>query len=105
LEKQVQELAGEEFNLNSPKQLGQILFEKLRIPPPKKTKTGQYSTAEPVLQDLAYEYEMPRLILEYRSYAKLKSTYTDVLPTLINKNTGRVHTSYHQAVAATGRLS
>jgi DNA polymerase-1 len=105
LEKQVYELAGEEFNLNSPKQLGHILFEKLEIPAPKKTKTGQYSTAEPVLHDLAYEHELPRLILEYRSYAKLKSTYTDVLPTLINENTGRVHTSYHQAVAATGRLS
>lgn len=105
LEKQLHELAGEEFNVNSPKQLGHILFEKLKIPAPKKTKTGQYSTAEPVLQDLAYEYEMPKLILEYRSYAKLKSTYTDVLPTLIDANTGRVHTSYHQAVAATGRLS
>lgn len=105
LEKQLHVLAGEEFNVNSPKQLGQILFEKLQIPAPKKTKTGQYSTAEPVLQDLAYEYELPKLILEYRSYAKLKSTYTDVLPTLIDKNTGRVHTSYHQAVAATGRLS
>jgi len=105
LEKQLHALAGEEFNVNSPKQLGHILFEKLQIPPPKKTKTGQYSTAEPVLQDLAYDYEMPKLILEYRSYAKLKSTYTDVLPTLIDTNTGRVHTSYHQAVAATGRLS
>ncbi len=105
LEKQAHKLADEEFNLNSPKQLGQILFEKLKIPAPKKTKTGQYSTAEPVLQDLAYDHEMPKLILEYRSYAKLKSTYTDVLPTLINENTGRVHTSYHQAVAATGRLS
>ncbi len=105
LEAQLHELAGEEFNVNSPKQLGNILFEKLGIPAPKKTKTGQYSTAEPVLQELAYEHEMPKLILEYRSYAKLKSTYTDVLPTLIDDNTGRVHTSYHQAVAATGRLS
>lgn len=105
LETQLHELAGEEFNVNSPKQLGHILFEKLGIPAPKKTKTGQYSTAEPVLQELAYDHEMPKLILEYRSFAKLKSTYTDVLPTLIDKDTGRVHTSYHQAVAATGRLS
>lgn len=105
LEEKIYELAGETFNINSPKQLGVILFEKLEIPAPKKTKTGQYSTAEPVLQELAHQYEIPKLILEYRSYAKLKSTYTDVLPTLIDENTGRVHTSYHQAVAATGRLS
>jgi len=105
LESALHELAGEVFNVNSPKQLGHILFEKLNIPAPKKTKTGQFSTAEAVLQDLAYDHEMPKLILEYRSFAKLKSTYTDVLPTLVDSNTGRVHTSYHQAVAATGRLS
>ena len=105
LEQQVYEEAGEEFNLGSPKQLGHILFEKLGIPSGKKTKTGQYSTAEDVLQELAQEYEMPALILEHRGMSKLKSTYTDKLPLMVNPDTGRVHTSYHQAVAATGRLS
>ncbi|MDP2226923.1 MAG: DNA polymerase I [Moraxellaceae bacterium] len=103
LEKQVYELAGQEFNLASPKQLGHILYEKLGIPAPKKTATGQYSTAEDVLEQL--DHPLPRLLLEHRSLAKLKSTYTDKLPELVDANTGRVHTSYHQAVAATGRLS
>jgi len=103
LEKQVYELAGQEFNLASPKQLGHILYEKLGIPVPKKTATGQYSTAEDVLEQL--EHPLPKLLLEHRSLAKLKSTYTDKLPELLDRKTGRVHTSYHQAVTATGRLS
>jgi DNA polymerase-1 len=97
--------AGEEFNLDSPKQLQAIFYDKLDLPVLKKTPKGQPSTAEPVLQDLARDYELPRTILEYRSLAKLKSTYTDKLPLQINQKTGRIHTSYHQAVAATGRLS
>ena len=102
----VYELAGESFNLSSPKQLGKILFEKLSIPASKKTKTGQYSTAEDVLQELADDgHEVPALILQYRSLSKLKSTYTDKLPQQVNATTGRVHTSYNQTVAATGRLS
>ncbi|MDX1451031.1 MAG: DNA polymerase I [Oleiphilaceae bacterium] len=105
LEKEAYEVAGEEFNLGSPKQLQVIFFEKLGLPVIKKTPKGQPSTAEPVLQELALEYELPRLILEHRSLAKLKSTYTDKLPRLINPATGRIHTSYHQAVTATGRLS
>ena len=105
IEKQVYEVAGETFNLASPKQLGVILFEKLGIPAKKKTKTGQYSTAEDVLQELAEEYELPKLILEHRSVSKLKSTYTDKLPLQVDEKTGRVHTSYNQTVAATGRLS
>jgi len=99
------ELAGEEFNLGSPKQLGQILFEKLELPVIKKTPTGAPSTAEDVLAELALDYPLPKILLEYRSLSKLKSTYTDKLPEMINPRTGRVHTSYHQAVAATGRLS
>lgn len=99
------ELAGREFNLSSPKQLGCILFEEQNIPVVKKTATGAPSTAEEVLQELAHEYELPRVILEHRGLAKLKSTYTDKLPKMINPATGRVHTSYHQAVTATGRLS
>ncbi|MDA1073498.1 MAG: DNA polymerase I [Proteobacteria bacterium] len=99
------DLAGEEFNLDSPKQLQAIFFDKLGLPVLKKTPGGQPSTAEPVLVDLARDYELPSTILEYRSLAKLKSTYTDKLPLQINQRTGRVHTSYHQAVAATGRLS
>ncbi len=98
-------LAGEEFNLSSTKQLGYILFEKLNLPVIKKTPKGQPSTAEEVLQSLAIDFALPELILEYRSLSKLKSTYTDKLPEEINPQTGRVHTSYHQAVAATGRLS
>jgi DNA polymerase-1 len=97
--------AGGEFNLDSPKQLQQILFERLQIPPLRKTPTGQPSTAEDVLEELGEEHELPRLILEYRSLAKLKSTYTDKLPEQIDPRSGRIHTSYHQAVAATGRLS
>lgn len=103
LEQQAYEIAGETFNLSSPKQLGAILFEKLGIPGGKKTATGQYSTAEDVLEQL--DHELPRLLLEHRSLSKLKSTYTDKLPEMIQPSTGRVHTSYHQAVASTGRLS
>lgn len=105
LETQVHDLAGQVFNLGSPKQLQEILYEKQQLPVLKKTPKGQPSTAEEVLQRLADDYEIPRLILEYRSLSKLKSTYTDKLPLMINKKTGRVHTSYQQAVAATGRLS
>jgi DNA polymerase-1 len=105
LQLQVFEIAGEEFNLSSPKQLQTIFYEKLELPILKKTKTGQPSTAEPVLQELAQDYEMPKLILEHRSLNKLKSTYTDKLPLEINKDTGRIHSSFQQAVAATGRLS
>jgi DNA polymerase-1 len=105
LERDAYDLAGEEFNLSSPKQLQAIFFEKLGLPVIKKTPKGQPSTAEPVLQELALEYPLPKLILEHRSLAKLKSTYTDKLPLLINPSTGRIHTSYHQAVTATGRLS
>lgn len=102
---QTWEAAGEEFNLGSPKQLQTILFEKMGLPIISKTPKGQPSTAESVLQELAHDYPLPKLILEYRSLSKLKSTYTDKLPLMIDSNTGRVHTSYHQAVAATGRLS
>jgi len=98
-------LAGGPFNLGSPKQLQEILFERLGLPQIGKTPTGQPSTAEPVLAELAEQYELPRVILEYRSLSKLKSTYTDRLPEQINPSTGRVHTSYQQAVTATGRLS
>ncbi len=97
--------ADQEFNLDSPKQLQEIFYEKLGLPVLKKTPKGAPSTAEPVLVDLAQDYPLPATILEYRSLAKLKSTYTDKLPQQINARTGRVHTSYHQAVAATGRLS
>ena len=105
LEGQAHEAAGQPFNLGSPKQLQQILFEKLELPVIRKTPKGQASTAEDVLRELANNYELPKLILEHRSISKLKSTYTDKLPAQINPHTGRVHTSYHQAVAATGRLS
>ena len=98
-------LAEGEFNLASPKQIQEILYDKMNLPVLKKTPKGAPSTAEDVLQDLAAEHELPRLILEHRSMGKLKSTYTDKLPTMINPRSGRVHTSYHQAVAATGRLS
>jgi len=97
--------AGVEFNIESPKQLQQILFEKLQIPVTRKTPTGQPSTAEDVLEELANSYALPRIVLDYRALAKLKSTYTDKLPEQINERTGRIHTSYHQAVAQTGRLS
>ncbi|MFW5451813.1 MAG: DNA polymerase I [Methylophagaceae bacterium] len=106
LEQQAWDIAGEEFNLGSPKQLGAILYEKLELPILKKTPKGQASTAESVLQDLADDgYELPQLLMQYRSLSKLKSTYTDRLPEQVNSATGRVHTSYHQAVTATGRLS
>ena len=105
LELEIYEIAGEEFNIGSPKQLQVILFEKLALPVISKTPKGQPSTAESVLQELAHDYPLPKLILEYRSLSKLKSTYTDKLPQQVEPTTGRVHTSYHQAVAATGRLS
>jgi DNA polymerase-1 len=98
-------LAGETFNLGSPKQIQDIFFNKLELPILKKTPKGQPSTAEPVLQELALDYPLPKVILEYRSLSKLKSTYTDQLPKQVHQTTGRVHTSYRQAVAATGRLS
>ncbi|NGO88952.1 MAG: DNA polymerase I [Halomonas sp.] len=105
LESEAFELAGREFNLGSPKQLGQILFEEQKIPVIKKTPKGAPSTAEAVLEELALDYPLPKVIMQHRGLAKLKSTYTDKLPRLLNKKTGRVHTSYHQAVTATGRLS
>jgi DNA polymerase-1 len=111
-EKQLQELeesafkiSGVSFNINSPKQLQEVLFEKMGLPVLEKTPTGQASTAESVLQELAHDFPLPKIILEYRSISKLKSTYTDTLPLQINPHTGRVHTSYHQVGAATGRLS
>ncbi|WP_315708844.1 DNA polymerase I [Brenneria uluponensis] len=105
LEVKAYELAGEEFNLSSPKQLGAILYEKLQLPVIKKTPKGAPSTNEEVLAELALDYPLPKLLLEHRGLAKLKSTYTDKLPLMINPLTKRVHTSYHQAVTATGRLS
>ena len=105
LEKEAHDVAGETFNLGSTKQLQAIFYDKMGLPVIKKTPKGAPSTAEPVLQELAHEHELPRLILEHRSLSKLKSTYTDTLPELIHHRTGRVHTSYHQAVTATGRLS
>jgi len=105
LELQAHELAGESFNLASPKQLQQIFFEKLELPIIKKTPKGQPSTAEEVLVELSRDYDLPKVILEHRGLAKLKNTYTDKLPLMIQPSTGRVHTSYHQAVTATGRLS
>ena len=105
LQEQAHKLAGEPFNLDSPKQLQTILFTKMQIPVKRKTAGGQPSTAEDVLEELAEEHKLPKVILEYRSLNKLKSTYTDKLPEQVNPKTGRVHTSYHQAVAATGRLS
>ncbi len=106
LEQQAYTLAGRSFNLSSPKQIGQIFFEELALPVVSKTPKGAPSTAESVLQELADQgYELPALILKHRGFSKLKSTYTDKLPLMVNQQTGRVHTSYHQAVAATGRLS
>lgn len=105
LETQAYELAGEKFNLASPKQLQEILFNKLNLPVLQKTPKGDPSTKEEVLEELALDHELPKLLVEHRGLAKLKSTYTDKLPQMINPKTGRVHTSYHQAVTATGRLS
>jgi len=105
IENKSYELAGQPFNLASPKQLREILFEKLKIKPLKKTPTGTPSTSEEVLQELAKDYPLPKILLEYRTLAKLKSTYTDKLPLMINQITGRIHTSYNQAVAVTGRLA
>lgn len=102
LEQQAYAMAGERFNLGSPRQLQAVLFERLGLPAGKKTATGQASTAEDVLQELALEYPLPRLILEHRTLSKLKSTYTDRLPEQIHPRTGRIHTSYHQAVAVPG---
>lgn len=105
LEREAFDLAGEEFNLGSPKQLGAVLFDKLQLPVIKKTPKGAPSTAEDVLQELALDYPLPQVIMTYRGLSKLKSTYTDKLPQMADANSGRVHTSYHQAVTATGRLS
>ena len=105
MEGEAYELAGQPFNLGSPKQLGEILFEKLQAAGAQENAHRRASTAEEVLVELALDYPLPKLLLEYRSLSKLKSTYTDKLPEMINPVTGRVHTSYHQAVAATGRLS
>ena len=105
LEAKAHELAGGPFNLSSPKQLGEILFNQLELPVLKKTPKGAPSTAEEVLAELALDYPLPAVLMEYRSFSKLKSTYTDKLPEMIDSRTGRVHTSYHQAVTATGRLS
>jgi DNA polymerase-1 len=105
LERRAHAAAGQPFNVESPKQLQEVLFGKLGLPVKRKTPSGQPSTAEDVLEELAEEFELPRIILEYRGLAKLLSTYTDKLPAQINPRTGRVHTSYHQAIAATGRLS
>jgi DNA polymerase-1 len=105
LQAQAYELAGGEFNLGSPKQIGQIFFEKLQLPVVKKTPSGAPSTDEEVLQKLAEDFPLPKVLLEHRGLSKLKSTYTDKLPRMVNASTGRVHTNYAQAVAVTGRLS
>ncbi|HHJ13624.1 MAG TPA: DNA polymerase I, partial [Gammaproteobacteria bacterium] len=105
IEKRIHDLAGEAFNLGSPKQIQAILFEKLKLPVIRKTPKGQPSTAEDVLEELAQDYEIPQLLLEYRSLSKLKNTYIDKLPQQIHPHTGRIHTTYQQAVTSTGRLS
>jgi DNA polymerase I len=106
LTRRICEIADCEFNINSPRQLGEILFDKLNLPRPRKLrKSGQYSTAVEILEELAEQHELPKLVLEYRQISKFKSTYIDVIPKLINPNTGRLHTSFHQAAASTGRLS
>jgi len=105
LEREAHDLAGQVFNLGSTKQLGEILFDRLGLPVIRKTPKGAPSTAEEVLAELALDYPLPKVLLEYRGLSKLKSTYTDKLPTMVNPDTGRLHTSYHQAVTATGRLS
>ncbi|HLH32961.1 MAG TPA: DNA polymerase I, partial [Terriglobia bacterium] len=106
LTRRICEIADCEFNINSPRQLGEILFDKLNLPRPRKLrKSGQYSTAVEILEELAQQHELPRLVLEYRQLSKFKSTYIDVIPKLIDAKTGRLHTSFHQAAASTGRLS
>jgi DNA polymerase I len=106
LTRRICEIADCEFNINSPRQLGEILFDKLNLPRPRKLKkSGQYSTAVEILEELAEKHELPRLVLEYRQLSKFKSTYVDVIPKLIDSKTGRLHTSFHQAAASTGRLS
>ena len=105
IEQHAHDVAGQTFNLGSPKQIQEILYDQLKLPVLKKTPKGQPSTAESVLQELAVDYPLPKLILDFRSMSKLKSTYTDKLPQQVNEKSGRVHTSYHQAVTATGRLS
>ncbi len=105
LEEKAFKLAGTAFNIGSPRQIQEVLYERLQLPVLRKTPKGQPSTAENVLQELAIDYELPQVILDHRALSKLKSTYTDKLPDLVNPDTGRIHTSYHQAVAATGRLS
>lgn len=105
LQSRIYEITGEEFNINSPQQLGQVLFKKMKLPASQKTATGQYSTSEAVLSALAHDYEIAGLILEFRALAKLKSTYVDNLPKMVDPKTGRVHSSFNQNVTATGRLS
>ena len=105
IEQRAKEVAGQPFNLNSPKQIQEVLFEKNQLPVLKKTPSGQPSTDEDVLEELALDYPLARLILDYRTLSKLKSTYTDKLPRMVNPRTGRVHTNFAQAVAVTGRLS
>jgi len=105
IEQEAHKLAGQPFNLNSPKQIGEIFFDKLKLPVVKKTPSGSPSTDEEVLQKLAEDYPLPKVLLDYRSLSKLKSTYTDKLPKMVNPATGRVHTNYGQAIAVTGRLS
>ena len=105
LEQQAHQLAGGPFNLGSPKQICEILFERMKLPVRKKTATGQPSTDEEVLQELAADYPLPKVLLEHRALAKLKSTYTDKLPLMVNARTGRVHTTFGQATAVTGRLA
>jgi DNA polymerase I len=102
---EIYETAGGEFNINSPKQIGEVLYNRLKLPMVKKTKTGDFSTSVEVLEELAQQYEFPQKILEYRQFTKLKSTYVDALPLMIDRKTKRVHTNYQQTVAATGRLS
>src|SRR5690606_27997391 len=105
LEQKAYELAGQPFNLNSPKQLGEILFQRMQLPVVRKTASGTPSTDEDVLSKLARDYPLPQVLLEYRALSKLKSTYTDKLPRMINPRTGRVHTRYAQAAVITGRLA
>ena len=105
MKKQAYALAGQPFNLASTKQLQEILFDKLGLPVLQKNAKGAPSTNEEVLEELSYNHELPKILVEHRGLSKLKSTYTDKLPQMVNSQTGRVHTSYHQAVTATGRLS